>query len=222
MSKIWSILFGGICAATLLAAGGCQAAGAAAYAGTPPDTIKAQYVLPKAPTLVLVESYGNAGEATLYADQLGVALVRQLKDHQVGQEVDPQLLAKLREDDTEKYDKMTIDGIGRALGAKQVIYVNVIRAELEDPSGSTSARGDIDCIVRVVDAATGETRWPPEASDGQLIQIQTPWLHSDAPIPTRPDVHQDMVQRTADAVAKLFYEWEPDSPIQETPQPAPE
>jgi hypothetical protein len=205
----------------LLVAGGCAAAGAAAYAATPADTIKAKYNIPKGPTLVLVESFGNAGDATLYADQLGVALVRDLQDNKAAQLVDPRLLVNLREGDTDKYNKMTIDGIGRALGAKQVLYVNVLRAQLDNPAGSTSARGQIAVVVRIVDSTSGETAWPAYARDGELIQIQTPWLSSDAPVPMRPDVRQDMVMRTADSVSKLFYDWEPESPTQETPQPEP-
>jgi|HubBroStandDraft_5_1064220.scaffolds.fasta_scaffold447948_2 hypothetical protein len=221
MTPLFKTLCAAISLSLLLAAGGCSAAGAAAYASTPADTIKAKYSLPKQSTLVLVESYGNAGDANLFADQLGLALYRQLQDHQCGQLLDPKLLAALRETDRDRYDKMTIDGIGRALGAKQIVYVNVVRAELDDPDGSSTARGKIAVVVRVVNATSGETQWPLYARDGEIVQLQTPWLGSDAPVPMRPDVHQDMITRTADAVGKLFYDWEPESPNQETPQQTP-
>lgn len=221
MMGYWSKIWRAVLLTSILSVGGCAAAGVAAYAASPPAKIKAKYVPPMVPTLVLVESYGNAGDATIDADQLGVALVRVLQDHKIGQILDPQLVAKLREQDRDRYDKMTIDGIGRALGAKQVIYVNVLRAEVDAPTGSGTARGNIAGIVRVVDASSGETAWPSYARDGELIQIQTPWLHSDTPVPTRPDVHSDMVTRMADSISKLFYDWEPENNEQETPQPVP-
>jgi hypothetical protein len=206
----------------LLGTTGCAVAGLAAYGADPNTTIKARYVPLKVPTLVLVESYGNAaGDTTMAADQLGLALVRTLQDHQVAQIISPQLLANLRDQDPDKYAKMTIDGIGRALGAKQVIYVNVLRSELEAPTGSGSARGNIGCIIRVVNSATGETQWPLDSRDGALLQIQTPWLHSDAPLPERPDVHHDMVARMADDIGKLFYDWQP-AMNQDTAQPGPD
>ncbi|MGA3066590.1 MAG: hypothetical protein ABSF29_07060 [Tepidisphaeraceae bacterium] len=222
MTQFWNNLRRVILLTSLLAIGGCSAAGLVAYGASGTPKIKAKYVPAKVSTLVLVESYGSAGDATLDADQLGYALVRELKDHQVAQILDPQLLEKLREQDQEKYDKMTIDGIGRALGAKQVIYVNVLQAEIDAPTGSGSARGSITAVVRVVDAASGETRYPLDSRDGALLQIKTPWLHSDSPLPTRPDVHQDMVARMADDIGKLFYDWTPDDDQQTSPQPGPD
>jgi hypothetical protein len=213
-----NILTRAICVGALLTGWGCTSPG---IGGSAPEVVKAKYTVPQVPTVVLVESYGNAGDATLYADQLGVALVRELQDHKIGQIVDPESLAKLHEQNPNEYDKMTIDGIGRALAAKQVIYVNVLRAEVEIPEGSESARGQIACVTRVVDSTSGETRWPSFARDGEVIQIQTPWLQSDSPEPRRPDVQRDMVNRMADAIAKLFYDWEPENPMQKTAQPAP-
>jgi len=65
---------------------------------------------------------------------------------------------QLRDSNGDEYNKMTIDGIGRAAGAKQVLYVQITYADVEHPTGSDQARGIMTARVRIVDSDTGETR----------------------------------------------------------------
>ncbi|MGD1278510.1 MAG: hypothetical protein ABR964_14960 [Tepidisphaeraceae bacterium] len=197
--------------ATLMAAGGCNAVGAAAYAAHGPTKIKPQYVFGKQPVLVLAESWGNAGDVSADAAQLGDLLPKTLTDHEAAKPIDPQKLERLRDQNPDKYARMTIDGIGRATGAKQVLYINVRNVQVDAPGGGQTMRGQIVALVRVVDSNSAETLWPPDAQAGALVQTQTPWMQrADNPATAQRQMHRQMVEQMADEIAKLFYEWQPE------------
>jgi len=201
----------------LLAAGACQMLGIAAYGAHGPTNVKPQYVFGKQPVLVLAESWGIAGDVSADAEQLGQILPKTLTDHQAAVPIDPQNLERLRDQNPDKYASMTIDGIGRALGAKKVLYVNVRNVQVDAPGGSQTMRGQMAALVRVVDANSAETLWPPDAHAGALVQVQTPWMQGDdRPADAQRQVQRRMVEQLADEIAKLFYEWQPEH---ETPPP---
>jgi hypothetical protein len=187
---------------------GCQAAGALAYAAHGPSTTKAQYVPKQDSMLVLVESYGNAGEIDNDAEQLGVALAREMTENKVAPLIDASKCEALRDADPEKYRNMNIEEIGRAVGAKQVLYVNVVRSEVEAPGESTTARGNMAGYVRIVDSATADTRWPMGSHTGALVEIQTSWTNDDTPMHDK--VHRAMINKMALQIGRLFYDWQED------------
>src|SRR5579862_7685465 len=108
----------------LLACGGCEIVGAVLSKTTGPDSVDAEYVPPQEPMLVLVESWGNAGSVGADSERLSAALVKELKDNKVAPLVDPNKLESLRDADSGTAN-MPITDLGRKLGAKQVLYVNV-------------------------------------------------------------------------------------------------
>jgi hypothetical protein len=183
-----------------------EVAGVAASTAEGPKTIKAKYVPAKEPMLVLVESYGNAGDVSGDAVQVGTALNQQLTTHQIAPLVDPTLLEKLQDENPPKYQAMHIESLGRVVGSKQVLYVDVLSAEVESPSTAQASRGTMLATVRIVDSATGETRWPLYARYGQLVQVDTPWTHDQ----TSAEVHTQMINQMAEQISKLFYDSAPD------------
>lgn len=198
-------------AALLAALGGCNVVGAASYAAHGPGHIKPQYLFGKQPVLVLAESWGNAGDVSSDAMQLGQLLPKTLTDHEAAIVIDPQKLEHLRDQDPDKYARMTIDGIGRATGAKQVLYVNVRNVQVDAPGGGQTMRGQMVALVRVVDSNSAETLWPPDAQAGAIVQAQTPWIQrDDNPATAQRLMHGQMVEQMADEIAKLFYEWQPE------------
>jgi hypothetical protein len=171
--------------------------------------IKAQYIPAKEPMLVLVEAWGSAGPIGNDAARLNFALVKELKDNKIGPLVDPIALEKLRDANTTNFSRMTTTEIGRKLGAKQVLYVNVARAELDMPSGSQTLRGIVSVSVRIIDTTTGETRWPASPEDGLSLTIETPWVQNST-VTAQNDVHDDMATKMATRIGDLFHDWTPD------------
>jgi hypothetical protein len=191
-------------------AAGCSAQSAVGVvAGTANDQTavnKALFVPAKQPTLVLVESYENAGEVSDDATQLGVALAHELTLRKIAPIVDTQRLEKIRDENPTRYHTMHIETLGRETGASQVIYVDVFRSTLDAPQTAQTSRGEMIASVRVVDSATGETIWPKYAQYGQLVQAQTPWSDQES----QQDVHRQMITQMARDITHLFYDWSPD------------
>jgi hypothetical protein len=198
--------FSAIMLAAALMVGGCTVAGAL-LSKTTAGKIKAKYAFPNRLTLILAESYGNSGGIEVDAGRLEANLIKEFKDNDIAPTIDPQAIERLRDADSEAYNKMTIDALGRQLGAKQVLYVHIIRAQVEIPTGSGAIHGVMDSRVHVVDSATGETLWPVDDRDGTLMETSTPWVQNT---PQNQDqCRQDMANLMADGISKLFYDWDP-------------
>ena len=64
---------------------------------------------------------------------------------------------------------MTIPAVGRAAGAKQVLYVNVRQYAVEGTVAGEMTKGSGELTVRVVDVKTGANRWPTDSAAGHTV-----------------------------------------------------
>jgi hypothetical protein len=174
-----------------------------------PNKIKAKYVLPKVPTLVLVENYRNPAVSQIDADLVASELCDQLRQNNLVPLVDPDKLTAVRDTDAAKYHAMSQVDLGRAVGAKQVIYVELLESSVEADSTESAARGRVSADVRVVDVDTGLTLWPLDSAQGYPLSADVPYNRADPDRVTA--MHAQMLAQLSDALAKLFYDWQPDS-----------
>jgi hypothetical protein len=187
---------------------GCEIAGAVADRAVDP-TVNAKYVPnQKDSMLVLVESYNLALDSGIESQHMALTLGRSLRDDKIATTVDPQKLERLRDADPVRYRRMTIAEIGRRVGARQVLYVHIWRAEIVKPPGSGQMRGHLEAIVKIVDTATGDTRWPTDASS-EAVQITTAWI-PDASGTTDADLRARMADQMAQDIGRLFHDYHPD------------
>jgi hypothetical protein len=156
---------------------------------------------------VLVESYGLSLDSGIETQHMTLVLRKMLDDARIASLVDQQALERLQ-DNQRQYTPMTIAEIGRRLGARQVLYVNIWRAEIVKPAGSGQMRGHMDAIVKIVDSATGDTRWPSDAPS-EAVQITTDWTPESAD-KTEDDLRAQMADQMADDIGKLFHDYHPD------------
>jgi len=157
----------------LLASGaGCQLASVAVYKTVGPPAVPATYVMTKEPTLVLAENYKSPGSPFVDATQLTRFTGEELLKRDIVPVVDSTKLYDLQQKEGTNFRKMSITAIGRAVGAKQVLYLDVTRASMEN-IGAEMSRGGLDVSVKVIDVATGETRWPQSTSAGYPLTAQT-------------------------------------------------
>ncbi len=199
------------CAAALLACSMCVAAGCSLVSvvseRTVGQTVKAKYVPIKTDSmLVLVESYELALDSPIESEHMTLTLNKTLADNKVAPMIDEQRLEKLR--DTDSYRQMSIAEIGRKVGAKQVLYVNITRAEIEKPTGSGQMRGHMEALVKIVDSQSADTRWPTDAPS-EFVQITTQWI-PQSPDKTDNDVRAQMSDEMADDIGKLFHDYQVD------------
>src|SRR4051812_14873698 len=108
----------------LWCASGCNLVGAVANKLGPPPTIHAQYLPAKVPALVLVENFHNPASLRMESDAVARHLGEELRMHNVAPVVGPEQAEELRQKrGSAAYRAMSVDAIGQAVGAEQVIYV---------------------------------------------------------------------------------------------------
>jgi hypothetical protein len=193
-------------AAALLALAGCEAPGVLLNRTVGP-TVDARYTPVKTDSmLVLVESYGLSMDSGIEAQHMTLVLRKTLTDQKTATMVDADALEKLRDADPAAYSSMTIADIGRHVGARQVLYVNIWRSEIVRPPGSGQMRGHIEATVKIVDCATGDTRWPSD-SPSDSVALTTDWVPESS---GKSDMRALMADQMADDVSKLFRDYHPD------------
>lgn len=189
----------------LLSLQGCVVLGAFAAKAAPAPKTPAQYVPAQESLVVVVEGYQNPGIVGFLGGHMERMISEQLITHDVAPIINPNLLNDFRNGRTgDEYRQVKIASIGKALKAKQVLYVNVTQFSLESAGGTQMAKGLAEARVRIVDVATGETRWPRDASGGQVLQLNTPYVELTGGV-TESALRDRMARGLCDKVARLFY-----------------
>jgi hypothetical protein len=192
---------------------GCGALGVPLHSffGDPP--IQAQFEPPKVPTLVLVENPRSPGDVQVDADQIAQQVCEELKTKAKLEIIDPDKVAKLREEDPRKYHAMFVADIGKAVGAKQVIYVDLLESTVTGDLTQTTIQAQAVAHVRVVDVTTGLAIWPASPPDGKELSSKMDFDSLDST--KAMAMHMDMLTQLSSRVSKLFYTWKADDQTQE-------
>jgi hypothetical protein len=184
---------------------GCTILGAAAAKLAPDPVIPPQYVLPKEPTLVLVENYHNPASLRLQGDAVCRALVDDLNANEVAPLVDSDDVAELRRKDVEAYRKMPLDAIGKAVGANQVIYVDLESFEVTHALASELYAGAAMARVRVV-GANGEVLWPTDSAGGYPLSVKVNPRRT-AQGGGEDAVREQLTAALSEKIGRLFHKW---------------
>lgn len=197
-------------ALSLLLNAGCNVIGAIAYKASGDPTVPAVFPLPPdKKTLVLVENFHNPAALRLESDAVARHLAEELKMHGPGSVVEPAAADALRQSRGDAYRAMPIDAIGRALGAAQVIYVDLDEFEITHALASDMLGGRAEARVRVVDEA-GKVLWPTDSATGHAVAVR---VHPQRAAPGSDELsaRRQLHAKLADRIAKLFYNWKADS-----------
>lgn len=191
---------------------GCNILGVLGYKLSGPPTIQAKYEPEKMPMLVLVENSRNPATLRVDADRVARNVATELREHEAAPVVEPSALDDFRRAKGSAYGGMAINAVGRALGAEQVLYIDLIQLAVEPALASEMLKGRAEARVRVVDVAAGQTRWPLDASLGHPVVVETQYVRAGgADGVTEPAVRDRLHAMLADRIAKLFYDWKADS-----------
>jgi hypothetical protein len=182
----------------------CSTAALVMYKLSPPQKVPAKYVPKKEPMLVLVENYENPSVTHISAQQLATALRADLERNNVAPLVDPDRLVELRDANPDGYRKLSIPQIGQSVGARQVLYINLQTLTVE--GDGVMARGIAQGQLKIVDATTGQTRWPTDLAAGHEVLVQTPFTRLDEHT-TESTLQASLIAGVSDQVSKLFYKW---------------
>lgn len=195
-----------LCAALIASAmSGCVAIAAIGSKMAPAPTTPAEYKPDKKPTLILVESYQNPDLYEVESERIARDVAYAFTEHKAFPVVPTMKATELRSSDRAAFAKMDQSGVARAVGAKQVIYVNLLRFTADPPIGGETVRGEAEATVKLVDADTGRTLWPRDSSVGRQVTYKTPALSAEGT--TRNAVQEQLYQHMSEQIAHLFMDW---------------
>ncbi len=186
---------------------GCNVIGAVHYAAVGPPRQPALFELKQVPTVVLVENYEAPSVGILDSDRLAMLLTRELQNNTTIELVPSERVAQLREQQRQAFSRMRISEIGKAVGAEQVIYVNLVRSEVEQTAGLLKA--SVAARVKVVDATSGRLLWPPDSAEGYPVSHETPMVRPDEKV-THQTIRAEMIDTMAVRISRLFHSWKPE------------
>ena len=197
----------------LAACAGCQALGAivAKSVGTP--AIPAQFVPAKVPTLVFCEHRPRANVDDVATEDMGRRVSAIWGREQISPVIDVSKLDELRSSpstNTTSADitSMSIDAVGRKLGATQVLYIDMLNDQIETPPASDLIRGKISVRVRIVDVKTAVTLWPRDAVEGYPMDEQSDWTARGEGV-NDSTIEEGTRNAVAESIVRLFYKYKP-------------
>jgi hypothetical protein len=162
------------------------------------------YVLPKRSTVVIAENFNDPAASVRDDEPLARFVTDLLKQGDVVPTIDPGQIYVMRHDSPgaeQKWRGMSIAAMGRSVTAQQVIYLSILTIDIEHSPGSNAVRGHGEVTVRVVNAETGSTAWPVDASDGYVLDADTRMYHEGE---TDDDIRNTLHKMLADKIVKLF------------------
>jgi hypothetical protein len=191
--------------------GGCNIVGPAAYIMSGPPTVDALYTLQDVPTVVYIDDRSNQVNPVSLRRVIGDTASEDLMVQKlVTTTISPQDAMNIAARNDRNNQIMPIEEIGKAVGAKQVIYIEMLQFA-DTPDGYTP-RPIAACRVRVIDVDNRKRVFPgPEMRESShLLQVMTrevdPELYRTRA--GRLQVFDALAHETGHEIAKVFYKHE--------------
>jgi hypothetical protein len=197
---------GALLAVALCAAGGCNTIDN--WMG--PEPTKAMYKPKKDLMVIMVENPQHEGRLDTVSDELATDLTQLVKQNKVAPVVPYAKLMEFRTRHSEEYPTMAIPTVGRAVDAKQVLYVNLKEAHVDVSPGTDYYSIKLDVRIKLVDVTTGETVWPQGTHDGYPIKAEEPVVVRTQEASGPAVVQSAALENLAEDIANCFREYLPD------------
>jgi hypothetical protein len=192
---------------SLLAVGGCNVIGFATATVAGMQNVPPMYVLPKRPTVVVAENFSDPNGSVRDDEPIARYVNATLEHGQLAPMIDPSQIYVMHHDTDagrKNWHEMTVAALGRAVGADQVIYLNITECAVDTSQGSDMMRGTGAVMVRVVDTHTGASLWPTDSAEGYGVSAQTRIYREGQDNMHEPDVRAALHKSLADNITKIF------------------
>jgi hypothetical protein len=205
LSKTFSVLL----TALFITTGGCSMLGAGLAKTIGDPSIPAQYTLQQTPLVIMVENYRNPDLSAADAELLARTLYKKLDAKKLAPLVPYEKILNLRNLRPADFRKMSVAAIGRDVGADQILYIDFQAGGLVAEGSGNVYQGKATVLVKVIDAKTGESRWPIEAAEGRIVTAETN-LTQGTDTRNAGRVRIALYDKLADTIARLFYKYKLD------------
>lgn len=187
---------------------GCQAIGVVADKLNPP-TVEAQYAFGKTTqVLVIAENFRAPTQNASDADRVAQLVSDELTKEEAALIVSPEKLALVRDLKPDAFAKMSVVDLGRAVGAQQVLYIDMGGVGVGAQPGSDVLKGVAQANVKVIDVASGAVAFPKDMAEGVPVSFET--ILRRASLKATPDaVRTQALVGLSGRIARLFHKYYP-------------
>ena len=190
------------------ALGGCQIAGIVADKVSPP-TVEAMYVPGKTTQLlVIAENYRQPTQSASDADRVAKLVGDELAKEEVALIVSREKLSLVKDMRPAEYAKMSVVDLGKAVGAQQVLYIDLSGIGVGAQPGSDVLKGIAQATVKVIDISSGEVVFPQDVAEGVPVTFETPIYHA-SPRATPDAVRAQAILGLSAKIGRLFHSYHP-------------
>lgn len=167
-----------VATAALLAATGCNILGPLGYLFAPPQIKKADFKLTKGRLLVLVEYARPEDENPVFTQAFRERLAELLRERKVNDQLVPYAEFARMQQEREDFDQWSVQRVGRALQAEQVLYVRVTRLTLRPAPDYPLLEPEVRLALKVIgmsDDPKAARLWPPGSErEGHTLERARP------------------------------------------------
>jgi hypothetical protein len=220
-----------VVALLMFACAGCALVGVAAYKFMPPPDVQAVYVPASQPTIVYAHRASNPADAALEAQRIAQMVSADLVRHGIGPMLPSPTVGALgqRRSGGSVWGAATpvpgtagkpatavgapiattVAELGRSVGAKQVIYIDLVSFQIETAMASELTNGSAQAHVFVIDAVTGHPLWPGDFEQGYNVVVNSPYAKTGQKM-TESVARDRMCRDMAIQISRLFYKYKPE------------
>ena len=198
----------GICVLTL-SLSGCPIGAIYALIARPSPTVMvaAEYELPAGDLLIFVDSPAERTGLSGVGSMLSRELAREIRVHNLAPSVIPPAELAILRVSIENFRQLDIAEVGRRVSAQQVLYVEVIEFSLGSLMDTLPGQGLVRVRVKVLDVEQNQRVWPEAKPFGHEVIVRTGFREPSGK-EYRQEFAEDLCERTALAIIKLFREHE--------------
>lgn len=196
----------------MLELGGCNIVSAVSFVARPEPKTEALYTLDDVPTVVFIDDRRNRISPTRLRRTIAEEATTMLMEEEAVSEGN-MIAARDAIRVSSKHDRagklLSVHAIGEAVGATQIIYVNVDEFALTRDGQTPEPQAM--CRVRVINVPTETRVFPAPGTEGgytyHQLKVDIPNVdpHGFHTISTRNDLNDRLAMVTGDRIAKLFY-----------------
>lgn len=193
----------------IVSLGGCHVVGVIADKVAGDRPVPATHTPdPLKPLLVIAENYRDPSSNGSDAERVQALVGDRLAEHQVAPIVSDDAVRTVRDRSPQAFRKMTVVEIAKAVGAQQVLYIDITGIGVGAQVGSDSLKGVAGANVKLIDATTGAVLFPADLDAGATVGFESP-LRRASSTATPDRVRIETLVGLSDRIARLFHSYRP-------------
>ena len=160
------------------------------------------------PLVVIAENYRDPTNDGSDAARIQQIVTDRLTARQVAPVIPADRIMAVRDRNPTAFRKMSVIEIAKAVGASQVIYVDLAGIGVGTQIGSDTLKGLASANVRLIDVGAGSVIYPKDNDLGLPIGYESPLRRGSADV-TAERVRSETLLGLSEKIARLFHSYRP-------------